>query len=82
MEHNAGQQAMILVKLFATLREGRGKTVLVPYQENLTPRDILEELKIPPEEVAIHLINGRDGRLDQILGPQDYLSFFPPMGGG
>lgn len=71
-----------LVKLFATLREGRDKTVQVPWHDRLTPRMILDDLKIPEEEVAILLVNGRNGGLDQPLKEGDYLSVFPPVGGG
>ncbi len=73
----------IEVRLFATLREGRGKKVFIPNEDgSLTPRDIIENLQIPLEEVAILLVNGRDGNLDQILIEEDYLSIFPPVGGG
>lgn len=73
----------IEVRLFATLREGRGKKVFIDnHQDALTPRDIIEQLGIPLEEVAILLVNGRDGHLDQILQETDYLSIFPPVGGG
>lgn len=71
-----------LVKLFATLREGRDKTVHVPWHDRLTPRMILKELAIPEEEVAILLVNGRTGTMDQPLEREDYLSVFPPVGGG
>lgn len=73
----------IEVRLFATLREGRGKKVWMDnLNDTLTPRDIIEKLQIPMEEVAILLVNGRDGHLDQILQEEDYLSIFPPVGGG
>lgn len=73
---------VILVKLFATLREGREKTVDFPWHERLTAREILKELNIPEEDVAILLINGRAGEMDRVLLKDDYLSIFPPVGGG
>lgn len=72
----------ISVRLFATLREGRGKTVDFPYRDGLTPGDILAALAIPPQEVAILLVNGRDAEYSRRLLPTDYLSVFPPVGGG
>lgn len=51
-------------------------------KENITPRHILEELNIKVEEVAILLINGRDGMADTLLKDGDVLSLFPPVGGG
>ncbi len=49
---------------------------------NITPRYILEKLNIKVEEVAILLINGRDGKVDTLLKDGDVLSLFPPVGGG
>lgn len=72
----------IRVKLFATLREGRGKEVEVFAHENTTAFEILHSLGIKAEDVAILLINGRDGSMDQVLSENDLLSVFPPVGGG
>ncbi len=72
----------ITVKLFATLREGRGKILPMELVESSTTLDVLERLLIPKEDVAILLINGRDGQLDQPLKSGDVLSIFPPVGGG
>ena len=51
-------------------------------EQNTTPKDILEKLKIDPKDVAILLINGIDGKLDSKLKENDRLSLFPPVGGG
>lgn len=72
---------VIEVRLFATFREGRGKRVQVE-QEHPTCESVLNALKIFKEDVAILLINGRDGSFDTILSKGDYLSVFPPVGGG
>lgn len=72
----------VKVKLFATLREGRGKEVIMPCKKGVTPRDILRTLHISEEDVAILLINGRDGEMETNLVEGDYLSVFPPVGGG
>lgn len=72
----------IKVRLFATLREGRGKELMVPLEDPLTPMHILDILKISLEEVAILLINGRDGQIETQLTEGDVISIFPPVGGG
>lgn len=72
----------IKVRLFATLREGRGKELMVELDEPLTSINILEKLNIPIEDVAILLINGRDGKLETPLLESDVVSIFPPVGGG
>lgn len=72
----------IKVRLFATLRNGRGKELFTELQENGTVRDIISLLDIPESEVAILLINGRDGALDRPLLETDVVSIFPPVGGG
>ena len=73
---------MIKVRLFATLREGRGKELIIELDEPITPFHIVNQLNIPIEEVAILLINGRDGKLEDKLQKEDVVSIFPPVGGG
>ena len=70
------------VRLFATLREGRGRVVMVEAAGAPTPAGLLARIGVPREEVAILLVNGRDGAMDAPLVPGDYLSVFPPVGGG
>ncbi|AKC62653.1 molybdopterin converting factor subunit 1 [Clostridium sporogenes] len=73
----------IEVRLFAYFREGRDKKYFMEInEENITPRYILGKLNIQVEEVAILLINGRDGKVDTLLKDGDVLSLFPPVGGG
>ena len=72
---------MTEVRLFATFRDGRGKKVYVELN-NPTVSEVLQFIHIADEEVAILLVNGRDGRFDQVLVEGDYLSIFPPVGGG
>jgi len=71
----------IEVRLFATFRNGRGKKVFIE-MDDPTPIKLLEEIGIQRDDVAILLINGRDGLFDQTLQEEDYLSVFPPVGGG
>ncbi len=70
------------IRLFATLRKDRGKRVELEAEAGVTPAELIDRLGIPKEEVAILLINGRTGALDSHLEPGDYLSVFPPVGGG
>ena len=49
---------MIEVRLFATLREGRGKILHLDAANISVAGDIVSLLEIPPEELAILLING------------------------
>lgn len=72
----------IKIRLFATLREGRGKELIKEYDVPTTPKDIITELGIAESDVAILLINGRDGNLEQVLKMDDVVSIFPPVGGG
>lgn len=72
----------IEIRLFATLRNGRDKKVFIPFIEGLNVKTIIDRLEILEEDVAILLINGRDGELDTLLKENDYLSIFPPVGGG
>lgn len=70
------------VRLFATLRKDRGRELMVELDDECTARAIIEELDIKEKDVAILMINGRDGLLDTTLKPGDVVSIFPPVGGG
>lgn len=71
----------IEVRLFATFRNGRGKKVYVELNQP-TVEEVLQSIDIANEDVAILLVNGQDGRFEQALAEGDYLSVFPPVGGG
>jgi len=73
---------LIKVKLFATFREGRQKEVNFDYFEGITGRFIINKLNIKEKDVAIFLVNGLDGKLDDPLSDGDVISLFPPVGGG
>jgi len=72
----------IKVRLFATLRENRDKELIINFPKGSTPVDIIEKLNIAKEEIAILLINGRDGEFGIELVEGDTVSIFPPVGGG
>jgi len=72
----------IKVRLFATLRDGRGKELMMDLDSGTTPQMIIDILEIKREEVAILLVNGMDGKFEQQLKDGDTVSIFPPVGGG
>lgn len=72
----------VTVKLFATFRDGREKIQVLEFDQEKTPEDIINILGIKKSEVAILLINGRDGKFESVLQEGDVISLFPPVGGG
>ncbi len=70
------------IRLFATLREGREKVFHISDINIKNGFDLAEKLKIPKEEIAIFLINGRHSKLDANLKDDDIIAIFPPVGGG
>lgn len=73
---------MIEVRLFATFRENREKILCYPYQPAMTGVDIISDLGIAAEDIAIFLINGRHSKPDAVLEDNSVLALFPPVGGG
>ena len=73
---------MIEIRLFATFREGREKIYYMEAEKIKKVSDALEILRIPEEEVAICLINGRHSKGDTEVKDGDILAVFPPVGGG
>lgn len=72
----------IEIKLFATL----GKVYTVPDDIDLgkarSLREILDDLNIPAQKVAVALVCGRHAELSDTVTPGDTLALFPPIGGG
>ena len=73
---------MIEVRLFATLREGRGKIVMLEPENFPDAGSIIAHLNIPAEEVAILLINGFHKKPEDAVTDGDIIALFPPVGGG
>ena len=73
---------MIEVRLFATLREGRGKIQHMDAADISVAGDIIQKLEIPAEEVAILLINGFHQKPETAVKDGDIVAIFPPVGGG
>ena len=73
---------MIEVRLFATLRQGRGKVQMLEPEQFTCAGDIIRHLEIPVEEVAILLINGFHQKPETPVKDGDIVALFPPVGGG
>jgi sulfur-carrier protein len=72
----------IEVRLFATLREGRLARQTVSVTPGARLADLLAQLLLPADVIAIRLVNGREAQLDHPLHPADVVSLFPAVGGG
>ncbi len=72
----------IMVKLFATLREGRFEVLEHRFTEGVTIGDVLRELVIPEKQATLILVNGHHAELTTRLAEGDVLAIFPPVGGG
>ena len=72
----------VKLRLFASLRAGRFKEQAVEAGEGITPMELLRRFGIEKKDVAILLVNGRDGEFDRALADGDVVSVFPPLGGG
>ncbi len=73
---------MIEVRLFATFREGREKIIFMKSSEISTVSDIINQLEIDEEDMAICLINGFHSKAIDTVKAGDIISLFPPVGGG
>lgn len=72
----------VVVKLFANLREDNEKEQTVELKEGSTVLDIVDKLKIPMDNIAIIMINGRRQTANIEVFHNDVVSLFPPVGGG
>jgi sulfur carrier protein len=72
----------VTIKLFATLREGRGKQLDIDIEEGCDVLKVLGKLDIKKANVSIVLVNGNNTGFDTMLSDGDTLSLFPPVGGG
>ena len=70
------------VRLFASLRENREKTLQVQWHEGMDGNTLLATLGIPTGDVAIFLVDGQHSKADVLLKEEDVIALFPPVGGG
>lgn len=73
---------MIEVRLFAGLREGRGKILTMTPDSVKTVQDIMDKLDIRRTDVNILLINGFHQKPETEVKDGDVVSLFPAVGGG
>lgn len=74
------RENQVEVRLFAYLREGRGKQLFMDAGQNV--QQVITALNIADEDAYIVLINGRDAGKSTLLKAGDVLSIFPQVGGG
>ncbi|HAI21323.1 MAG TPA: molybdopterin synthase sulfur carrier subunit [Clostridiales bacterium UBA8153] len=72
----------ITVKLFALLREGRGKQVELELEAGASVGSALHRLGIQQSAASMLLVNGRTAGFDTALADGDVVAVFPPVGGG
>jgi sulfur-carrier protein len=77
----------VRAKLFATLSRhfagaAPGTPVEVQISDGATLVDLVNQLRVPYEEVKMVFVNGRIQSLDYKLQPGDEVGIFPPVGGG
>jgi sulfur carrier protein ThiS len=77
----------VQVKLFATLRRFRpelevGEAFAVELPTGATVADLMREIGLPEDEVRLIFVNGLFRESDHVLGNDDELGIFPPVGGG
>jgi sulfur carrier protein len=72
----------ITVRLFASLREGRFVSRLIPIADGSAVRDALILTGVSINETAVLFVNGRHALPETLLAEGDSLGVFPPVGGG
>jgi molybdopterin synthase sulfur carrier subunit len=75
------------VKLFATLRHhyphlGLGEAMEVELPHGATVGDVVEHLRLPPNQVRVVFVNGIVRSKEHPLADGDEVGVFPPVGGG
>ncbi len=73
---------LLKVKLFAYLRDGRGKEVEVVHKDGMTILDLITFLDIPKDRARLLIVNGKHQTFDYVILEDDEISIFPPVGGG
>jgi molybdopterin synthase sulfur carrier subunit len=77
----------INVCLFAHLRERMpglkiGEAVTLELPDGTTGEQLLQKLRITPEEGKLFLVNGTHREHRELLHDGDVVAIFPPLGGG
>jgi len=70
-------------RLYASLRKWNpNPRVDLSLREASTTQDALATLGIPESEIAIIMVNGKRGKLEDFLSEGDDIQLFPAIGGG
>jgi molybdopterin converting factor small subunit len=72
----------VTVKLFATFRTGRFEAAEREYPVGTTVAQIVDELRIPREEIGILMVSGRHSDLTREIAAGETVAIFPLVGGG
>ena len=72
----------VTVKLFAYFRDNRFIKEEWEPDQGTKVVDIVNKLKIDPEELGVRMINSRHTTLETELQEGDILAIFPVVGGG
>jgi len=72
----------IEVRLFASLRKNREKSLTIEIEPDSSPKHVAHILNIPVKQISMVLINGRNSTMDAIINEKDVVSFYPAIGGG
>jgi molybdopterin synthase sulfur carrier subunit len=72
----------VVVKLHATLRDGRFEMAERDLPLGATVADALADLAIDRTQATLLFLNSRHAGLDDELHDGDVLALFPPIGGG
>ena len=72
----------IQVLCFATLSGYAPEGGHLEMEEGSTPEDVIGRLSIPPQDVKVVFVNGRNQGRDVVLNENDRVGIFPAIGGG
>lgn len=75
------------IRLYASLRQYHpspesSQALVIKLSDKANLGDLLSELKIPKEEIAITMVNGRSEKEGYLLQDKDRIGLFPLIGGG
>ena len=70
------------IKLFATLRRAFSVPEGMDVGRSRSVADLIEDIGVPADKVAIIFIDGRHAGLSDTVNPGQTLSLVPPLGGG
>mgnify|MGYP001011999576 CR=1 FL=1 len=76
-------KAFVTLKLFATLKKYRPDSAeRFPIAPGTTVRELAGLLAIPPQDVKLVFVDGKQQPLDFPLTGGERVGLFPPVGGG